>query len=215
MTTTRTERRCGQLLEHEPHRWGIEDNETEAWCDGHPKVYDSPAVNVAFVSLLASLEEFATECEEDFAAGLEDSTTPDTLAILLSAARACRANLSTFEKILEAELISRAGQKRFVVEGLGEVEVRKSTKRTQWRHDELLPVLIARIMDEPETIFAPDTGELLPYTQIGANLTGRLRECVGFGAGKVTGLRPLGIDPSEFCTETADGYSVQLPRRSE
>jgi len=41
-----------------------------------------------------------------------------------------------------------------------------------------------------------------------------LRDCVSFGAGKVTGLRARGITPDEFCQETVDGYSVVLPPRS-
>jgi hypothetical protein len=101
-----------------------------------------------------------------------------------------------------------------VVEGLGEVEIKRRTKRTAWRHDELLPVVVARIMDEPTTLY-DDDGTLLPYAQIGHNVASRLRECIGLGAGKVTGLRAMGIQPDEFCKEEADGYAVQLPPRAE
>ena len=51
-----------------------------------------------------------------------------------------------------------------------------------------------------------------------ADLTGweaaqALRECISFGAGKVTGLRARGLQPDEYCKETPDGWSVQLPPR--
>lgn len=136
----------------------------------------------------------------------------DDLVRLLVAIREERANLATFASDVTKELLTRADEKRFTVMGIGEIEIKKSTKRTQWRHDELLPAVIARVMDEHETLYDRETGELLPYVQIGHNLTARLRECVSFGGGKVTGLRAIGLQPDEFCKEDDDGWSVVIPR---
>lgn len=137
----------------------------------------------------------------------------DEIAWLLVEIATRRAGLAQVATDLEAELAKRHGSRKWVVPNLGEVKVRRKTKRTGWRHDELLPVLIARIMDEPATLFDRETGELLPYVQIGHNLTARLRQCVSFGAGKVTGLLALNLEPGEFCHEEADGYQVTLPPR--
>ena len=139
----------------------------------------------------------------------------DELVTLLVYIRDLRADLAALAKAVECELMPLAGEKQFVVPNIGEVTIRKQTRRTGWKHDLLLPVLIARIMDEPETIFDRETGELLPYVQIGHNLTRRLRECVSFGAGKVTGLKAIGLDEEDFCTVTPDGYGVELPPRKD
>lgn len=137
----------------------------------------------------------------------------DMLVRVLCEVRDLRADLASFAADVTRDLLPLATEKKFIVSGLGEVTVRKQTKRTAWQHDQLLPALIARIMDEKETLYDPETGELLPYTQIGHNLTARLRACVSFGAGKVTGLRSIGLQPDEFCTETPDGWGVELPAR--
>lgn len=137
----------------------------------------------------------------------------DALVRLLVDIRTMRAELAGLAKDVERDLLAHAGEKRFTVENVGEVVIRKQTRRTGWQHDRLLPALIARIMDERETLYDPETGELLPYTQIGHNLTNRLRACVSFGAGKVTGLKEIGLDAEEFCTVTPDGYGVEIPSR--
>jgi hypothetical protein len=139
----------------------------------------------------------------------------EALAFLLAAIRDCRQDLAALYKRIETDLMNEAGEKRFVVEGGGEVEIKHTTKRTQWRHSDLLAAVIARVMDEPATIYDQETGELLPYMTIGHNVTERLRDCVSLGAGKVTGIRAIGLQPDEFCHEEDGGYSVKLwPREA-
>lgn len=162
-------------------------------------------------SLLQQLTEFGDDvvAEYDTIADLP----PDATAILMVAVRDLRADLATFYRHLEQDLIHTVGVRHMVVEGVGEVSVHHKTKRTGWRHAEMIPAIIARVMDEPATIYDPETGELLPHATIGANVAARLRECVSMGAGKVTGLRAIGLQPDEFCNEEDDGWSVQLPPR--
>lgn len=161
-------------------------------------------------SLVQSLVEFAHDCEIEYA---ETGDLPaDALVVLMTAVRDCRAGLDVLGKKIEQDLIHTAGKKRFTVDGVGEVEIKGNTKRTAWQWDDLLSAIISRVMDEPTTLYDED-GTLLPYVQIGYNLGAKLRECVGMNYGKVTGLRELGIDPSEYCTETFDGWSVKLPKR--
>lgn len=166
-------------------------------------------------TLVQSLVEFPETCEREYE---EEAPTvalsPETQAIVLAAIRECRAQLDVLYRKVASDLIATSGVKKFVVPGLGETEIKKRTKRTQWRKDELLPVVVARIVDERETLYDVETGELLPYAVIGQNIARRLSECISFGAGKVTGLRAIGIQPDEFCTEEPDGYDVKLPGRA-
>lgn len=162
-------------------------------------------------AILQSLDDYAPHC---FAELDETDTSLDETAFLLQAARAHRAAMRDVELLLEQRLVRLAGTDRKpVVEGLGQVEIRRKTKRLAWRHDEMIPAVVSRIVDERDVLWDPESGSMLPPAQIGANVTARLRECVSFGAGKVTGLRALGLQPDEFCREEPDGVSVQLPAR--
>lgn len=90
---------------------------------------------------------------------------------------------------------------RVEVPGLGLVETHRRTKRKAWDMDALVADVIESIDTEGEG--APGPHEV----------TRHLRECISFGAGKVTGLRARGLQPDEYCQETPDGWSVQLPPR--
>lgn len=101
---------------------------------------------------------------------------------------------------------------RFVVEHVGEVEVPRSIKRTKWQLDDLLAAVLARVNDDPTLRFDAD-GDRVPDAVLMARVAARLRECVSMSAGKVTGLRALGLEPSEFCNEELQGRTVRLPGR--
>jgi len=164
----------------------------------------------------ASIVQELAELGERLEAELLDAgkLSADECAHVMAAVRDARADLADLGRLVEQLFVAQVGNARhYVVEGLGELEIRRATKRTRWRHDALLAAVIARVMDEPATIYDPATGELLPYTQIGHNVTARLRECVSFGAGKVTGIRAIGLQPDEFCDEEPGAKSVQLPPR--
>lgn len=162
-------------------------------------------------AIVQQLTDIAGELDAEYHQ-LDEPLPPEALTILLAAIRDCRAGLNVLYQRVEADLLLTAGEKRFVVQGLGEVQIKRKTKRTQWRHDELLAAVISRVMDEPETIFDSETGELLPYVTIGHNVGRRIRECVSLGAGKVTGIRAIGLQVDEFCKEEPDGWSVALPK---
>ncbi len=84
------------------------------------------------------------------------------------------------------------------------LERRKSTKRSEWQHDELLPVVLRRLLTDPET------GETLPLATLNG-LAERIRSVLT-PSWKVTGLRDCGLDPSEWCREDEGAVSVQLHR---
>jgi hypothetical protein len=151
-------------------------------------------------------------------------TEPDILVYLLRTIRNARAELAEAYATLEKELTHKAGEKKFTVAGIGEVEIKRQTSRTKWQMDDLLAVIISRSIDEPGIAYDPD-GERLPPHAMAEALTERLRECVSMSSGKVgnrekgTGLRGMGIDPGEYCVENTneDGvdnrvWKVMIPR---
>ncbi len=130
---------------------------------------------------------------------------PDDLARALAALRDLKQDAATVYSEVEQRYLDHLEDygDRVEVPGLGLVETHRRIKRSGWDHDALVrDVLDAAAGEERST----------------ADLTGweaaqALRECISFGAGKVTGLRARGLQPDEYCKETPDGWSVQLPPR--
>ena len=139
--------------------------------------------------------------------------TAETYVLLLDAIRTLRASLAEAYSTVERRLIETIGDRRSIeVLGVGYVEIKTARRRTGWRHDEMIPAVVAKIVDEADTLFDTDTGELLPYPVIATNVTRKLNECVSFGAGK-SGLKRLGFSLDEFCNEEEAHKSVKLPAR--
>lgn len=89
---------------------------------------------------------------------------------------------------------------------LGAFESKWQTRRTGWRYDALLPVVVARGLDERKV--DPETGE---YEREGEAVARALKDCISFSGGKVTGLKARGINPDEFCNAEYTGQTVMLP----
>ncbi len=159
--------------------------------------------------LVQSLVEFANDCDTEYDdAGPDIRDNPESLAIILAAIRDCKADLTILQKKVEQELVAVAGKKRFVVEGMGEVEVRKSTKRNEWDHEGLARVLTAMAADE--RIVDTETGE---YERESDAVARVLTECAGISYWRVTPLRARHIQVDEFCHEEPADWQVQLPKR--
>lgn len=147
-----------------------------------------------------------------------DELSVDDLARIACTIREVRAELAitleATEQSIATELAPRPRKPvKYVVPGLGELTARCGVKRDGWQKDELVSVVVQRICDEIDLWCDPDTGERHPPPETGARLARRLNECIAFGDPKVTGLRKLGLDPTEFCRETPEAASVQLPPR--
>lgn len=138
-----------------------------------------------------------------------DVTNPEDVAHLLADLRDHKARVAEVFSTVEKHLLTLAGEKKLEVPGLGLVEIKRRTKRAKWQHDVLIPVIVARALDE--RVFDPVTGEAEEREAM--TVARALRECISFGAGKVTGLRARGIDESEFCRVEPDGWAIQLPPR--
>lgn len=146
----------------------------------------------------------------DISAELDGIVDRDTLASLLMDLRDLKKQTDEVFKQTEARLLNEAGEKAFDIPMLGRFEVRKVNKRTGWAHDLLVPVLVQKANEERR--FNGESGEVEPEGHAVARV---LRECISFGAGKVTGLRARQIQADEFCTVEDGGYSVVLPPRHD
>ncbi len=156
-------------------------------------------------ALVQMLTEFAGDCELEYEEVMDAS--PEMLAVVLAAVRDTRADLAVFYSVVERELMEVSGTKRFVVEGLGEVAIRKSVKRTQWDNDALAQVVVAYALDE--RVLDEETGEYESAFQAVARV---LMECAR-PSWRITPLRDRGIDPDEYCSVDDAAYGVQLPSR--
>lgn len=132
---------------------------------------------------------------------------PDALVEILVHVRDLRADLATFAADVEHDLIPLAEQKRWVVPGIGEVAVRKATKRNEWDNSGLTARLVALALDE--RVLDMTTGEYESPWEAVARV---LSECAR-PSWRVTPLRARGITVDEFCTERDGGYSIELPPR--
>lgn len=133
----------------------------------------------------------------------------DALVRLLCDVRDFRAALASAAKDVERDLLALADEKRWVVEGLGEVTVRKQTKRNEWDSEGLTRVLVARALDE--RVLDESSGEYEAAHEAVARV---LSECAR-PSWRLTPLRARGIQVDEFCTERDDGWAVELPPRHD
>jgi hypothetical protein len=132
----------------------------------------------------------------------------DDLAHLLADLASLKRAVSETYKTVEARLVAEAGNRKFEVAGLGLVEIKRATKYTQWKNDELWRVVAARALDE--RLMDPETGELLERES--ETISRVLRACVS-PSWLLTGLRNRGIQVDEFANVEENGYSVRLPKR--
>lgn len=104
----------------------------------------------------------------------------------------------------------------------GVVEVRYSISRTQWEHDALRNRVVALMGEERDLLVDPETGELHPPSQIVAGVVRRFCDFasptwkVGDSDRGTPGIRTTyGLEPGEFCKETANPTVKVLTHESE
>jgi hypothetical protein len=161
-------------------------------------------------SLVQYLHEFSETAEAEYDESVHGTAaeTPEVLAIILAAIRDHRADLAALAKKIEGHLMAMAGEKRFLVAGLGEVEIRKQNRYTHWDNESLTRVLVALALDERRLI--ESTGEYEPSHEAVARV---LSEC-SRPSWRLTPLRARGIPIDEYCEVDDQGYAVQLPPRA-
>jgi|SRR5580765_3143861 len=161
-------------------------------------------------SLVQYLHEFGLVAEAEYDETVHDTAaeTAEVLALILAAVRDARADLATLGKKVEQHLMEMAGEKRFVVAGLGEVEIRSQTRYTHWDNEALTRLLVALALDERR--LDQLTGEYEPSHEAVARV---LSEC-SRPSWRLTPLRARNIPVDEYCEISSDGYAVQLPPRA-
>lgn len=152
--------------------------------------------------ILQAIEEHP----RDIADELEQVTlTLEQAVALLQKIRDARRELSLIETDLEQQVVSLAGKvKKFNVEGVGAVEVRKKTTRTKWDNDALYKVVVARALDE--RALDESTGE---YESEGHAVARVLEECAR-PSWRLTPLRARHIHVDEFCQTEDAGFGVTI-----
>jgi len=164
---------------------------------------------VSAASLVQYLHEFGSVAEAEYDESVHNTAaeTAEVLAIILAAIRDARADLAMLAKKIEQHLMAIAGEKRFVVTGLGEVAIRKQNRYTHWDNESLTRVLVALALDERRVI--ESTGEYEPSHEAVARV---LSEC-SRPTWRLEPLRARGIPIDEYCEVDDQGHAVQLPPR--
>jgi hypothetical protein len=156
------------------------------------------------------LADFAPTIQKTLDAVGADLTREEAV-VLLDALRDCIRELRVLDDHLVGVIVETGRAWKFDVPGAGHVEIHKKTDRKAWDRDRLFPVLASRFADE-SLLFCDENGEKLPRAETCLRIFHRLGECISLRDGKVTGLRPLGIERDDFCTTSDAGYSVQITK---
>lgn len=154
-----------------------------------------------------------TDALDTLMVAAKETADPITAALVLAELRDIKQDAARVYVEVENCLLAVMGERRLEVPGVGAVESKRRTRRTQWQHDDAFRAVVARIADEPG-VFYDEDGVRMPPATMAANVVERLRDVLT-PSWKVTGLRALGLSPDEYCSETPDGWSIQLPPRAE
>lgn len=175
-----------------------------------PEPIDGRAwLDAEIVSLLFSVEALHGALPRAIEQGLSIDDCIDLIFTIADARR----DLGFLDDMLRKEIQANAGAKK-IETAHGVVEIKQSTRRTQWDKDALLAHATARIIELPG-VLTDEEGEIRPPAAIAAEVVAKLRDVVSISAGKVTGMRALGLQPDEFCQEDPQGWSLVLPARTE
>ena len=166
-------------------------------------------LQIDFPLLMETLTFTVDQLQVDLPVWVDD-TGPGfaELAGYLKAVEKAREGLKMVEAVLN-ELTEKAmprDVKSIYLEGVGQVERHRTGSRKAWQSERLLPVVVARALDERQV--DEDTGE---YEREAEAVTRVLAECARFEwrVGKTpnpekgekgNALRRLGIDPDDYST---------------
>lgn len=117
---------------------------------------------------------------------LEEEGDWESLAYGLDGLRKLHRDLGFIRDMAEQALTRVLPKSKVEVEGFGTIQRRRSTKRTKWQHSDLLAEVLK------SGIYGPSLLEVFTPSW------------------KVTGLRELGLDPSEWCQEDEGVQTIQI-----
>lgn len=142
---------------------------------------------------------------ETLAILVHEDGPPDDLAEqakALDLVREARRRLSDVERVLENAVADSMQGKTEEVHEVGVLEKRGGKKRKSWDHEGVASRVVSEIRVDKETGEVRD-----PSPQEVANA---LVEAAGINYWKVSSLRDLGIEPSEYCEESPGRVTVQI-----
>lgn len=149
------------------------------------------------------IERFKASLSE-VVAEIEQTDNAEVVAITLSLLRQMAAEIATAAKAVEDRYVT-IGPKQAAYAGLPPVEVKRSSKRTEWDHDATLARVVAMARDERR--FDPETGvEIEDEFSCAARV---ISECARL-EWRVTPLRARHIDVSELCHEEWGRATVRI-----
>jgi len=135
-----------------------------------------------------------------------DELGADELADLLRLVRSTRQAWGQLEAVLESELGRKVPAGQHVTTAGKPYQVRKGATSYEWDSADLWRAIVARAADE--RIVDAETGE---YEREGEAVARVLRSCLGATPNwTTTGIRALGLDPSDYRTARGGRTSVQL-----
>jgi hypothetical protein len=130
--------------------------------------------------------------------GVDPDTPADTAARKLYELRQVKDELATLEEALVRHIAKSLKKGTTTFEDLPALDVRWRRQGVQWDGQSLLPVLVARALDERR--MDPETGEV--QEREAEAIARVLKECTGLTnpsfQWRVGGLQKRGIDPGEY-----------------
>jgi hypothetical protein len=174
------------------------DVEVRPRADAEPKSFDQTDIVVRLRRFFDALEAEAHDHEGDPVAL---SQALARMEALLADVRYARDSL----KRLTAEALDEQQVRRLTVEGVCTVEGTTETKRTGWRHAELLTEMLNRCQ---YALLNTATGEKFSTEEAVATLLSWLTP-----TWKMTPLKSLSMNPDDFCDVSTDddGKPVRTP----
>lgn len=151
---------------------------------------------------LAFLSCTLADLEVDVPAMLDDCTDDEAVR-LLADLRERRLKLAEVESYVETQVSRRLGKGKHKAAGW-QVQVHSDGRWTDWRHDDVAWKVCRDIAVDPAT------GEVVPeVAQIVDEVRSRILNCAR-PSWRLTPLRDLGLDPSDFATWQCGRASVTL-----
>lgn len=180
---------------------------TDLWATDDGPINAAAWLDAEIVSLNFTLSALHEALPKALEAGLTIDACIDLIFTLADAKR----DIGFLDEALRKEIQAQAGAKK-IETAHGPVEIKQSTRRTQWDKDSLLAHATARIIELPG-VLTDDEGEIRPPAAIASQVVAKLKDVVSISGGKVTGMKALGLQVDEFCREDPQGWSLVLPSR--
>lgn len=159
-----------------------------------PQPGEQDSLDTAF----ADLQRVTSRLSEDVPLHLDSHDDVESALLLLHALRGARQALASVEAFVEAEAADRMPAREYRWSGY--VAERKGGQdRKNWRHDDVAWAVVRPL------VVNETTGEVdQDRAQLVGAVRDRLLNCAQVSGWRVNQLRPLGIEPGDYC-ETSTG----------